>query len=179
MIVMAATIFLCIIFTSAKFKISFSLLFKKILPTMIITGSTASSSAAFVTNTETCRTGRGIDDSLVKFGVPFAQVVCMPAMASTMACVTVCLASFYNINTTPVWYLVAIIGITLISIAVPPIPGGGLAAYSALFGLLGIPAEGLATAIPIEMVMQYPAAAVDVSLIQLMLVNTANKVKKA
>ena len=37
----------------------------------------------------------------------------------------------------------AVIGLTLISIAVPPIPGGGLASYSVLFALLGIPAEGL------------------------------------
>lgn len=177
-IVMAVAVLLFTLFISIKFKTSFSSLFKKLLPTMIIAGTTNSSSAAFLTNTETCRTKLGIDNSLINFGVPFAQVVCMPAIASTMSCITICLASYYNINTTPIWYLVAIIGITLISISLPPIPGGGLAAYSVLFGLLGIPAEGLAAAIPIEMIMEYPATAMDLSVIQLMLVNTANKVKK-
>ena len=43
---------------------------------------------------------------------------------------------------------------------------------------MGIPAEGLAAAIPIEMIMEYPATAMNLSVIQLMLVNTANKVKK-
>ena len=72
----------------------------------------------------------------------------------------------------------AVIGLTLISIAVPPIPGGGLASYSVLFALLGIPAEGLAVAIPIEMIMEYPATAVDLATAQIILVRTADKLKK-
>lgn len=177
-IVMVITILFSTIFTAIRYKTSCLGLFKKLFPTMVIAATTNSSSAAYLTNTETCRSKLGIDSSLVNFGVPFTQVICMPGIASTLACVTVCLTSYYNISVTPVWYVVAVIGITLIAVAVPPIPGGGLAAYSVLFGLLGIPIEGLAAAIPIEMAMEYAATAVDLSVVQLMLVNIANKVKK-
>lgn len=119
-IALAATTILLIAYTAVKYKVSFALLFKKLLPTMVIAASTNSSSAAFLTNTETCRKGLGIENSMVDFGVPFGQVVCKVGIASVMACVTVCLASYYNINVTPVWYAVAVIGLTLISIAVPP-----------------------------------------------------------
>ena len=177
-IVLAATTIFLVAYISVKYKVSFALVFKKLLPTMVIAASTNSSSAAFLTNTETCRKELGIENSLVDFGVPFGQVVCKVGIASIMACVSVCLASYYNINVTPVWYVVAVIGLTLISIAVPPIPGGGLASYSVLFALLGIPAEGLAVAIPIEMIMEYPATAVDLTTAQIILVRTADKVKK-
>lgn len=177
-IVLAATTILLAAYISIKYKVSFALVFKKLLPTMVIAASTNSSSAAFLTNTETCRKELGIDSSLVDFGVPFGQVVCKVGIASIMACVSVCLASYYNINVTPVWYAVAVIGLTLISIAIPPIPGGGLASYSVLFALLGIPAEGLAVAIPIEMIMEYPSTAVDLATAQIILVRTADKLKK-
>ena len=151
---------------------------KKLLPTMIIFITTNSSSAAFLNNTETCRKKLGIADSIVNFGVPFGQVICKSGIAAIMSCVCFCLASYYNVNMTPAWFITATLGTVMISIAVLPIPGGGLAAYTVLFGLLGIPSEGLAVAIPIEMIMEYPATAVDLSTVQLILIRTADKLKK-
>ncbi len=170
---------LCLVlYVSIKYRVKISIVINKMLPTYIIGCTTSSSSAAYLTNCNTCRKKYGIDDSLVDFGIPFGQVICMPGCAILLICICVYLASFYNIAITPTWIVTAIIGSVLIAIAAPPIPGGGIAILSTILTLLGIPLEGLAVAVPIEMITEYIATGLNLFAIQVILIKTADKLKK-
>lgn len=167
-----------VLYISIRYKVSVMAVIKKMLPTYIIATITSSSSAAYVTNCETCRSKYGIDSSLVDFGIPFGQVICMPGCAVVLACICSYLASFYDIEITPAWIAAALIGITLISMAAPPIPGGGMAILSTTLTLLGIPLEGLAIAVPLEMIMEYLVCGVNLLAIQTVLIRVADKLNK-
>lgn len=67
-----------VLYTSIKYKVGIPAIINKMLPTYIIGCTTGSSSAAYLTNCDTCRKKYGIDGSLVDFGIPFGQVICMP-----------------------------------------------------------------------------------------------------
>ncbi len=167
-----------ILYASVRYRISAADMFKKMLPTYMIAAVTSSSSAAYVTNCETCRSKYGIDSSLVDFGIPFGQVICMPGCAVVLACICGYLTYFYQVEVTPSWIAAAIVGIILISIAAPPIPGGGMAILSTTLTLLGIPLEGLAVAVPLEMIMEYLVCGVNLLALQVILIKTADKLDK-
>lgn len=167
-----------IAFVCIRYRASAACVIKKMLPSFILAVSTGSSSAVYLTNRETCCSRFGIDGSLADFGIPFGQVVCMPGVAAIMSGVVAYLAVFYEVEITVTWLITAVIGIVLVSIAAPPIPGGGIAVYSVILALLGIPSEGLAVAVPIEMIMEYLATGVNIMSIQCVLIRTADKLKK-
>lgn len=167
-----------IIFLAIRYRVSAAAVVRKMLPSFILAVSTGSSSAVYLTNHETCCNKFGIDSSLCDFGIPFGQVVCMPGVSTIMTAVVAYLAVFYQVDITVTWMITAVIGIVLVSIAAPPIPGGGIAVYSVILALLGIPAEGLAVAVPIEMIMEYLATGVNIMSIQFVLIRTADKLRK-
>lgn len=181
LLVIAASLLLMllmILFLSIKYKTSFANIVKKMLPSFILSVSTGSSSAVYLTNHQTCCEKFGVERSLADFGIPFGQVVCMPGVAAIMSSVVAYLAVFYQVEITVTWLITAVIGIVLVSVAAPPIPGGGIAVYSVILTLLGIPAEGLAVAVPIEMIMEYLATGVNIMSGQFVLIRTADKLKK-
>lgn len=55
----------------------------------------------------------------------------------------------------PIWLVVAALVSGILTIATPPIPGGALSCYTVLFAQLGIPVEGVALAISIDLIMDY------------------------
>lgn len=76
-----------LVLVSVHKKVSPLLLLKKIFPTFLIAVTTASSAAAFSTNTEACEKKLGIDRQLINLGIPFGQVVFMPGAAVLFFCV--------------------------------------------------------------------------------------------
>ena len=62
-----------------KCRVKLGVLIKKLLPTFLIALSTASSSAAFGTNIESCK-ALGIDKKLINFGVSIGQIIFMPSV---------------------------------------------------------------------------------------------------
>lgn len=64
----------------------------------------------------------------------------------------------------------------LVSMAVPPVPGGGTCVYMVIFAQLGIPAEAVAIAVAVEILMDYVTTAGDVVLEPLMLVKAADSI---
>lgn len=138
-----------------RWKISFLHFLKKLLPTFLIALSTASSAAAFSENVETCEKRLGISRKLVHFGIPLGQVVYMPAGAVAFLIAAVCIGESYGVLITPIWLVVAALVSGILAIATPPIPGGALSCYTVLFAQLGIPVQGVALAISIDLIMDY------------------------
>ena len=154
-------------------KLSPLLLLKKLFPTFIIAVSTASSSAAFATNVETCENKLGIDKRIVNFGVPLGQIIFMMGASMMFMAASLCMAEIYNISISPSWILTALIISVVLAIAAPPIPGGGLTCYTMLFVQLNIPAEAIPLMIALNVITEFLGTAVNIMCLQMDLVELA------
>lgn len=168
-----AVIIFYITIVSLRKKVSPLLLIQKLFPTFLIAVSTASSAAAFATNTETCEEKLGIDRQLINIGIPLGQVVFMPGAAVMFFCVGICLAELYSVNITPSWLLTLFLLAVVISIAAPPIPGGALTCYTILICGLKIPAEAITIAVAMNVVMEFVATGINLFCLQMDLIELA------
>lgn len=86
-----------IVIVCACRRITPLLFIKKLLPTFMITLTTASSAAAYPTNIETCEKKIGIDKKIINFGLPLGQVVFMPGEAIMFFCIGICMAETFQV----------------------------------------------------------------------------------
>lgn len=163
--------------TSIFQKISPKVLLKKIAPTLLIAISTASSAATFSTNMDCCEKKLGIVKKLVNFGVPLGTAFSRPGHAVTFFCMCLYMADYYGISISLSWIVTAIITCGLFAIALPPVPGGGIACYSILFLQLGIPVEALAIAVVLEIILDFIATALNMVAVPLDLTRVAGKLE--
>lgn len=157
-----------------KCRVKPGVLIKKLLPTFLIALSTASSSAAFGTNIESCK-ALGIDKKLINFGVSIGQIIFMPSGAIQFFIISLCTGQSFGTEITIVWIITSIITSTILAIATPPIPGGGLSCYTILFAQLGIPSAGIALVISIDLLMDAFLTACNLAFLQTELVLSAKK----
>lgn len=162
-------------YISWKCQVRPGMLLKKLLPTFLISLSTASSSAAFGTNIECCKKKLGINGKIVNFGVPMGQVVFMPVGAVMFLIASLCIGESYGVEITPIWIVTSIFVSGILAAATPPIPGGAMSCYTILFTQLGIPAAGIALAISVDLLMDYFVTACNITCLQTELVVDAKK----
>lgn len=143
-------------------KISPVLLIKKLMPSFLIALTTASSAAMFSTNMQTCEKKLGISTRLVNFGVPLGTAFSRPRHAAIFVCVCM---------------FMAILICGLLALAVPPVPGGGIACYSILFLQLGIPVEPLGIAIVLEILLDFLSTALNMVAVPVDMVQVAAKLE--
>lgn len=155
-------------------KISPALLFKKSWPTLLIALTTASSAAAFATNTRDANRKLGIDKKLVEFGIPLGQVLFKPGFFALFFSVEIGLAESCGIPITLPWLVIAFLTNLLASIAVPPVLGGAMMGFTIIFAQLGIPMEVMGVAIAINSIADFPATACNVSSWQLTMIEVAD-----
>ncbi|MDE7194734.1 MAG: dicarboxylate/amino acid:cation symporter [Oscillospiraceae bacterium] len=147
-------------------RVSPILFIKKLLPTFIIALTTASSTAAFATNVETCEKKLGIDKKIINFGLPLGQVVFMPGALAMFFCVGICMAETFQVQITLARLVTLFIIVLVLSIAAPPVPGGPLTCCMILITQLGIPDEAIPIAIAIVMILDFPSTAVNMFCLQ-------------
>ena len=63
---------------------------------------------------------------LAHFAVPLEQVLYMPSVAVAFVATCLCMAENFGTAITPAWLLTMIVVTGLLSLAMPPIPGGAL-----------------------------------------------------
>jgi len=83
----------------------------------------------------------------------------------------------YDLPVTVSWIVIACIVNFIMSVAVPPIPGGALACYTIIFTQLGIPADAIAVAFAIDMIIDFPNTGIGLGGLQLVLVEVADSLK--
>ena len=69
---------------------------------------------------------------------------------------------------------IAFITNLLLSIATPPVPGGGVMCYTIAFAQLGIPLEAVGIVIVVDMITDFPGTACSVSGWQLIMTDVAD-----
>jgi len=124
---------------------------------LLIALSTASSSATFASHTLTAAVKQGIRDYVINFSIPvgvlFNKQFAIPVLLFTSLFV----GRFYGITFTMGEIVPVVVLCMILSVAVPPSPGMGPFLFTIVFNLLGIPLEGLALAVTIDIFMDYPA----------------------
>jgi len=162
--------------TCTRFKVDPRIILRKSLPTFLISITTASSAAAFGSNMETCERRFGIEPSIASFGIPLGMVMCKTATVIYYMTMSFFFCKIYGVEGSISWIIMAIIVSGLLAVATPPIPGGGVVAYTVLFSQLGIPEEALAVALSIDIIFDFVRTAVNMYNLPLILLNISSRV---
>lgn len=157
----------------ARRRISPILFIKKLLPTYIIALTTASSSAAFATNIETCEKKLGIDKKIINFGLPLGQSVFMPAAAALFFIMGLCMAETFSVPITAMLLVNLFIMALVLAIAAPPVPGGFAACITILITQLGISEAAIPIVIAMSMILDFPCTATNLFCLQAELIELA------
>lgn len=169
----AALIYVCLVCITGKVKPS--VLLSKIMPSFLIGLTTASSSAALSTTMETCTKQYGIDKKIVNFGIPLGRIIFGISSVIEFIVLSFCMAEIYNLSVTPIWIVITIFTSIILKIATPPIPGGSVALCTILFNQLGLPMEGLAVAVAVDVIADFFITATDILCLQSELVVLSGK----
>lgn len=161
--------------TSVRLRVSPLKLAAKSMPTFLVALSTASSAASFNSHLRTCEDEFGIDPSLTKFGIPLGMVMHKPITAVYNLMVVFFFAERFGTACSITWIGVAVFVCAIVSIAIPPIPGGGAMAYSILFLQLGIPMEATAIALAIDVITDFFITACEMLALPMSLLQVASR----
>lgn len=82
----------------------------------------------------------------------------------------------YNVSVSPVWIASTVIVITILTIALVPIPGGGIACYTILLTQIGVPIEALGIAVVLDIFADFISTGLNTILRECELVLVADKV---
>ncbi len=149
-----------------RLKVSPVLLMRKMLPTYLIALTTASSAAALATNLETCVKELGIPKKIADFAIPLGQVLYKPGFVIGLFSLGLCMAESYGIPITPLFLFMSVLTAGLLSMALPPIPGGALSVFTVMFAQLGIPEGALALAVAVNAILDFFMTAAGVACLQ-------------
>lgn len=168
---------LMLITVASKEQVKVKVLMKKMLPTFLISLGTASSVAANGECSECLYKQLGVNKRFTKFGQPVGGVIFMPSTAINFMVCAIYMASYYKVNVSMLWFIIAIILCTFVAIATPPVPGGAVAAYTVIFSQLNIPSEAVAIVITLDILFDFIATAFDSAFLQLELIRQADENK--
>lgn len=169
LIILLATVLLIpvtVLRVALRKKVSPMLFIRKALPTFLIALTTASSSAAFSTNVETCEKQYGLDRKLVNFGIPLGQIILMPCHVAMYLGIVLSQALACGVAITPSWLVIAFVSSFILAVATPPVMGGTFVVFSTLFLQLGIPVEAVGLAAMMSIILDFPATAVNMLCLQ-------------
>lgn len=153
-----------LIISSLRLKCPPVLLVKKVLPAFLVAFTSASSVSAFQIGMETCEKKLGVNKNLTSFIYPLGSVIYMPSSVVYFTVLVCTFAEIYQIDASVPWFVMAIVISTLITIAMPPVPGADILCYTLLFSSLGIPDEAIVLATAIGIVMDYLITGANVML---------------
>ena len=175
----AVVLLIAVVRTCIAAKVSFGLLFRKMLPTLMINLTTSSQVAALPENMYCCKEKFGIDEKLVDFALPLSIVVFMPCGAIFLGLTVLSLASVSGIVLTTSAFIKIVIVSVILAIAAPPIPGSAFAVLPIMFTACGIPESVYPLAIVMGTIIGYFLPALNGFLLQLQLLLIAVKMDKA
>lgn len=164
-----------VLWVALRHRVSPIVLVKKLMPTLIICFTTASSSAALNTNMEDCHRRLGIDKKLIAFSIPLGEALLGPSVFIMLGVMEFSLCEMYGIEIALSTLLMMFLSNFLLSFADPPTAGGSLMSITIIFNQLGIPMEAIGIAIAISTMYDFLSTALDIGLLQLSTINIASK----
>ena len=166
-----------LITVSSKERVSARLLMKKMLPTFLIGFGTASSVAANGECSSSLHNRMGLNKRFVEFGQPTGGVIFMPSTSINFMVCAIYMTTYYKVDVSLLWFIIAITLCTFVAIATPPVPGGAIAAYTIIFAQLGIPSKAVAIVVALDILFDFVSTAFDGAFLQLELIRQADENK--
>ena len=160
----------CIISFITKRRIA-----KKLFPSFFICITTASTISAFNQTIQDSIHEFGVDENLVKVVHPIRAIVYMPAVLIELIVIIFSMAQIYEIEIGIPWIIIGMLVSTLLTIAVPPIPGGATMLFGIIFSQMGIPTEAMVFAVTCNTFYDFLMTAVNSSVGMLEYVLQADK----
>ena len=171
--IIAYTLVVCI-----RLKVSVPRYLRKLLPSFMISLSSASVSAAFSTTIDTLIGPLGVDSNFAPLAYNLGGILFRPGYCIVFTACSLFTADLYGIEVTWAWLLAAFLLSFILSVATPPVLGGTTVCFSILFSQLGIKAEALAMIISVNAVFEFLTVAVNNYCLQSQIVLLGNNFGK-
>ena len=152
-------------------------LWKKTASTFAIAITTASSSAAFSDNVQTCINDLGVSKKIANFGVPFGQILYKPAVSILFLYASLSAAEEGLPEISVTWIVTALLMSIVLSAAAPPVPGGMSASFAILFAQLGLGSATLAVILSLTSILDFLVTATNIFSSQCVLAITAKELR--
>lgn len=135
---------------------------KKYFPATLTALSSSSSSATMPTSMDCCRR-MGVSSSIYSFSIPLGCTINMDGFSILLITTVMFLARVYGVELDSNTLISMLTMVMLLSIALPGVPGAGMAAYLSLLALIGVPAEGLTLVLGLLPILELLGTAVNVT----------------
>lgn len=169
----AYTLVVCI-----RLKVSFRTYARKLLPSFMISLTSANVGAAFTTTIDTLIGPLGVDMDFAPLAYNLGGILFRPGYCIVFTACSLFTADLYGVEVTWVWLLAAFLLSFILSVATPPVLGGTTVCFSILFSQLGIKAEALAVIISVNAVFEFLTVAVNNYCLQSQIVLLGNRFGK-
>ena len=181
LIVVAGELFTLVAYTTViciRLKVSPRTYLKKLLPSFMISLSSANVGAAFSTTIDTLIGPLGVDADFAPLAYNLGGILFRPGYCIVFTACSLFTADLYGIEVTWVWLLAAFVLSFILSVATPPVVGGTTVCFSILFSQLGIKPEALSVIISVNAVFEFLTVAVNNYCLQSQIVLLGNKLGK-
>ena len=167
-----------VVYTSIKFKANPLKIFSKVLPIFLIGITTASSMAAFSKVLDVDENKLGVTPEVTRFGVPIGNLLCVPTTGTAIVSIIYYLTDSYGMTINISWFIILWIMTVIFAMSIPPVSGGPLVCLGVIMTRFGLPAEGLALAGTLSIILDFFDAATRVVTSQMDLCLAADKLGK-
>jgi Na+/H+-dicarboxylate symporter len=136
---------------------------RRVTPVLAYAFSTSSSNATLPVTLETAEHRLGVKNEVASFTIPLGATINMDGTAIMQGVATVFIAQAFNVEITPVGYLMVILTATLASIGTAGVPGVGLIMLAMVLQQVGLPVEGIGLIIGVDRLLDMTRTAVNVT----------------
>ena len=144
-----------------RFRVSVRIFIKKLLPSFLISLSSANVGAAFTTTIDTLIGPLGVDADYAPLGYNLGSILFRPGYCIVFTACSLFTARMYGIEVTWSWVAAAFLLSFILSVATPPVIGGTTVCFSILFSQLGLKSDALAVIISINAFFEFLTVAVN------------------
>ena len=161
-----------------RLKVKLKDYIRKLLPSFMISLTSANVGAAFTTTIDTLIGPLGVEVNFAPLAYNLGGILFRPGYCIVFTACSLFAAGMYGIEITWSWLLAAFLLSFILSVATPPVLGGTAVCFSILFSQLGINAEALALIISINAVFEFLTVATNNFCLQSQIVLLGNTFKK-
>ena len=133
----------------------------KLLPSFLISLSSANVGAAFMPSIDALMGPLGVDGVFAPLAYNLGSILFRPGYCIIFTASSLFTAGMYGIEVTWAWVAAAFLLSFVLSVATPPVMGGTTVCFSILFSQLGLNSEALAMIISINAFLEFLTVAVN------------------
>ena len=159
-----------------RHKVNVRVFIKKLLPSFLISLTSANVGAAFTTTIDTLIGPLGVYGDYAPMAYNLGSILFRPGYCIVFTACSLFTASMYRVEVTWSWVLAAFVLSFILSVATPPVVGGTTVCFSILFSQLGLKSEALAVIISINAFFEFLTVAVNNFSLQSQIVLNAHSI---